>query len=89
LPFTKTSLIKRSSISTDQVIKNLIEVSEREKIQSIPGMEDLFINQKLKNELNEFIDFLIIISRRIFQKDKSAELIKFIKEKQKTIGSFI
>lgn len=83
--FKGTQISEDGSISTDQVIKNLIEVSEREKIQSIPGMEDLFINQKLKNELNEFIDFLIIISRRIFQKDKSAELIKFIKEKQKTI----
>jgi len=73
------------TLSTLKIVENLKKISESGKIGKIAGLDNLYINQKLKSKLNEFVDFMIIIAKRKLDKTESENLITRIKEKQKSI----
>jgi DNA-binding response OmpR family regulator len=83
--FENVNINDDGTLSTLEIVKNLKKINEGGKIGKIAGLDSLYVNQKLKSKLSEFIDFMIIIAKKKLDKSDSENLIKTIKEKQKSI----
>ncbi len=73
------------SLSASEILKNLKKISERGRIGKIAGLDNLYINQRLKSKLNEFVDFMIIIAKKKLDSADSEDLIKAVKDRLKSI----
>lgn len=83
--FENVNINSDGTLSAVEIVKNLKKINESGKIGKIAGLDNLYINQKLKSKLSEFLDFMIIVAKRKLDKADSENLLKTVKEKQKAI----
>jgi len=83
--FQNVKINDDGTLPVGDVVRNLKKITEKGKIGMIAGLDNLYINQKLKSKLNEFVDFMTVLARKRLGKEESDSLIKIVKEKQKTI----